>query len=195
MTPKTKDQFQQIRQRSRTAILDAALTLFAEKGYNATSISMISKEAGISKGLMYNYFSGKEELLKAIILDAMEMGESWLVEEMETEASPEEHFIHLVNLMVDRVKDNPRYWKLLTRLAFQREVIEPLRPLFEEKKQKTIELAIELFSSMGYQDPLQEAFFFGATMDGLFFQYLAMGDEYPLDTLKDHIINRFILKK
>ena len=191
MAPKTKEQFAQIRQKSRALILEAALSLFAEKGYTATSISMIAKEAGISKGLMYNYFKGKQELLRAIVIDAVEMGENWLEEEMSTTASPEEHFEHLVDLLVEQIRANPRYWKLLTSLVFQREALEPLLPEIEGKKEKTIELAIQLFSSMGYEDPLTEALFFGATLDGIFFQYLAVGEEYPLDSMKAQLIKRY----
>ncbi|PLX21155.1 MAG: hypothetical protein C0599_08290 [Salinivirgaceae bacterium] len=47
-------------------IVDAAITLFGENGFHNTSISQIAKNAGVSKGLMYNYFESKEELLKYI---------------------------------------------------------------------------------------------------------------------------------
>ena len=47
--------------------MDVALEHFANEGYHATTINHIAKHAGISKGLMYNYFESKEALLKAII--------------------------------------------------------------------------------------------------------------------------------
>ncbi|MEM1218838.1 MAG: TetR/AcrR family transcriptional regulator [Bacteroidota bacterium] len=191
MAPKTKEQFAQIRQRSQQAILDAALSLFAEKGYFATSISMIAKEAGVSKGLMYNYYGGKEDLLRAIIYDAVETGENWMNEEMSTQASPEEHLIHIVELMIHQIKENPRYWRLMTSLAFQREALAPIMLEIEDKKEKTMEMSAELFRSMGYEDPMTEALFFGATLDGIMMQFLAIGDEYPMDTMKEHLIKRF----
>ncbi len=51
----------------RLQILDAALEVFAEKSYRGTSIKDIAAAAGMSQGLMYHYFTGKEELLKATI--------------------------------------------------------------------------------------------------------------------------------
>ena len=69
MSPKTKDQFEQIRKESKAKILDAALKLFGTQGYQNTSISEIMKLAGVSKGLMYHYFSNKEELIKQLLLD------------------------------------------------------------------------------------------------------------------------------
>jgi TetR/AcrR family transcriptional regulator, cholesterol catabolism regulator len=51
----------------RVQILDTALAVFAEKGYANTTIIDIAGAAGISSGLMYHYFPGKEKLLEAAI--------------------------------------------------------------------------------------------------------------------------------
>ena len=48
---------------SRQKIINAALFLFAKYGYEKTTIRMIAQKAGVSLGLMYNYFDGKDELL------------------------------------------------------------------------------------------------------------------------------------
>ena len=67
MSPRTKQQYKEIRETTREKILSVALELFAKKGYHAASISQIAKKAKISKGLMYNYFASKEKLLDKII--------------------------------------------------------------------------------------------------------------------------------
>jgi AcrR family transcriptional regulator len=46
----------------RSAILDAALTAFSQKGYYATSLDDIAREAGVSKALIYEHFASKQEL-------------------------------------------------------------------------------------------------------------------------------------
>lgn len=48
-------------------IIDAAYSLFINKGYNASSIQDILDEAGVSKGTFYNYFTSKTECLIAIM--------------------------------------------------------------------------------------------------------------------------------
>ncbi|HRW21852.1 MAG TPA: helix-turn-helix domain-containing protein, partial [Bacteroidales bacterium] len=63
MSPRTPEQFEEIRLSKHKLILDTAMKLFASSGYHNTSISKIAKEAGISKGLIYNYFDSKEDLL------------------------------------------------------------------------------------------------------------------------------------
>src|SRR5690625_3978345 len=48
-------------------LMEKGLTLFAEKGYHATSIQEIASEAGISKGAFYLYFQSKEDFLATSI--------------------------------------------------------------------------------------------------------------------------------
>jgi AcrR family transcriptional regulator len=48
-------------------LLDAALTLFVEKGFATTRAEEVAALAGVSKGTLYLYFPSKEELLKAVI--------------------------------------------------------------------------------------------------------------------------------
>jgi AcrR family transcriptional regulator len=59
------------RQRRKDArpqeLLDAALTLFVEKGFATTRAEEVAALAGVSKGTLYLYFPSKEELLKAVI--------------------------------------------------------------------------------------------------------------------------------
>ncbi|MCU0427176.1 MAG: TetR/AcrR family transcriptional regulator [Candidatus Kapabacteria bacterium] len=64
--PRTKKQFLEMQEASKAEILQAALELFSTKGFEQTSVSAIAQKAGISQGLMYNYFPSKEALLLAI---------------------------------------------------------------------------------------------------------------------------------
>jgi AcrR family transcriptional regulator len=51
-------------EQTRTAITEAALRLFREKGYEATTMRAIAREAGVSTGNAYYYFGSKEELVQ-----------------------------------------------------------------------------------------------------------------------------------
>ena len=54
-------------QRTRRAILDAALTLFAEKGYFGTSLREVAGVVGVRESALYNYFPSKEALFEALL--------------------------------------------------------------------------------------------------------------------------------
>jgi len=58
----------QKREAARKKIMDSALELFVLRGFHTTTISDIAKHANVSKGLMYNYFQSKEELLRDIVI-------------------------------------------------------------------------------------------------------------------------------
>ena len=65
--PKTEAQYQVIREKSKSRIMSAALALFSEQGFHATSIQMIAKKAGIAAGLLYNYFENKDQLFREVL--------------------------------------------------------------------------------------------------------------------------------
>ena len=50
----------------RTAIIEAALKLFTERGFQGTSTAQISKEAGVATGTLFNYFPTKEYLINSL---------------------------------------------------------------------------------------------------------------------------------
>jgi AcrR family transcriptional regulator len=51
----------------RAAILDSALSVFAERGYHASSIDDIAREGGISKALIYEHFASKQDLYAELL--------------------------------------------------------------------------------------------------------------------------------
>lgn len=69
--PPTKSKTPAKRTRRKDArpgeLLAAALDLFVEKGYAATRAEEVAQRAGVSKGTLFLYFSGKEELFKAVV--------------------------------------------------------------------------------------------------------------------------------
>jgi TetR/AcrR family transcriptional regulator, fatty acid metabolism regulator protein len=50
----------------RRLLLDAAIRVFARKGYHASRVGDVAKEAGVAYGLLYHYFGSKEEVLETI---------------------------------------------------------------------------------------------------------------------------------
>ena len=54
------------RERTRSALLDSAVSVFAEKGYEASSINDITVKAGMANGTFYNYYRDKNEILRDV---------------------------------------------------------------------------------------------------------------------------------
>jgi len=53
----------------RAELLDAAVRVFAEKGFHATRVGDIAAEAGVAHGLLYHYFRSKDEVLETVFRD------------------------------------------------------------------------------------------------------------------------------
>ena len=56
----------------RRQILDGAALCFARNGFHATSMQDVLKEVDLSAGAVYRYFSGKEELIAAIVIEVLD---------------------------------------------------------------------------------------------------------------------------
>ena len=54
---------------TRLSIEEAAISLFLEQGYHATSMRQIAKRTGLALGGIYNHFTSKDEIFEAIIID------------------------------------------------------------------------------------------------------------------------------
>ncbi len=58
---------------TKDRLVEAAIGLFARKWYGTVSVAEICREAGLSNGVFYRYFSGKEELFKTILSHVLDM--------------------------------------------------------------------------------------------------------------------------
>ena len=125
MSPRTAKQFREIREGKKKLIMDTALSLFARNGFHATSISQIAQKAGISKGLLYNYFESKEELLSELFNTITEDIVNMLDPNRDNEITDEEA-ISFVDLYFESLKNNRNYWQLFYQLSVQPDVLDTI---------------------------------------------------------------------
>jgi len=187
--PRSEEQFEEIREIRRQQIMDTALELFASEGYYTTSISKIASKAGISKGLMYNYFSSKEELVKAIIhagfgqiLDTLDQNRDGIL--------TDEEMAFFLNENFRMMKENLHYWKLYYALMMQPQVYKVVIAEYSDHIPELLGVISTYFKAKGAEQPEMEALFFGALIDGIAFNYVLDPDNFPIEEMK-----KFILKK
>ena len=75
-----------LKEEIRENILEAALCLFYQKGYEKTSMAMIAEKTGVSKSNLYNYFRSKEEIFCRLTHTArndMNRGFNYIIDEMD----------------------------------------------------------------------------------------------------------------
>lgn len=71
MSPNDEPKFRRRAEERPDEILDAALELFLEKGFERTRVAEIAERAGLSKGAVYLYFDTKEALLEGLVRRAV----------------------------------------------------------------------------------------------------------------------------
>ena len=75
-----KQTFEKTTEARRSAVLAAATNMFANRGYEATSINQVARQAGVSIGALYSYFASKEDLFLAVVDSAYQVMEQALLE-------------------------------------------------------------------------------------------------------------------
>jgi len=170
--------------------MDAALELFANEGYHNTSISKIARSAGISKGLMYNYFDSKEDLIAAIFEEGMSTMFDFFDPDKDGVLTTDE-FDFFVNRAFDTLIENPTYWKLYFSIMMQPVIYEMVQERYQQVIMESLQLLLEYYKKQGVEDPESEAMLFGALMDGIGINYLLNPEMFPFDKVKETIIERF----
>lgn len=189
MSPRTNKQFKEIREEKKALIMQVALELFANDGL-ITPISKIAREAGISKGLMYNYFQSKEELIKEIVLSGFDD----IINLFDTNNDgvlTDSEFIFFIDQIFDLVGSNIQYWKLYFAIAVQPKVLEIIQDDLMAILPSLTKTMAGFFKSKGSKDPEMDAMFFNATLDGVIMNYVANPSFFDIDKLKTKIINLF----
>lgn len=190
MSPRTKQQFEDIREEKRSLIMNAALELFANEGFHSASISKIATKANISKGLLYNYFDSKEALIKEIIEEGLER----LFDKIDSDNDgivTRDEMKAFIELMFDIMKSNTEYWTLYFSLMLQPSVLRLVKDKLEKVYSSFIPMLSKYFESLGHEDPLTDAYIFGAILDGVGFSFIANPDAYPYDKIKKRLIQLY----
>ena len=172
------------------AIQDAAHTLFAERGYSATSMRAIAETADVSLGLAYNYFDGKQDLLQSIVRAGMEQVHTSLAA-LDATGPPTDRLRAFVTTSLALVRDHRAFWQLLYSLRHQPEALAALRDDIDALY-GTIHARLQaICTALGSDDPALDARLLFACIDGVSQHYVRTPATYPLDAAADRIVARF----
>ncbi len=199
MSPRTQKQFKEIRETRRGQIMNAALELFAREGYANCSIAQLAAHAGISKGLMYNYFESKEALLVSLIEDGLSEFKDIFNPGHEEVLKPDELAGFIKNIF-SNIRENQHFWILYINIILQPRVKEFMdgEP-FNHMMNKYGPVLMDYFTEMGFEDPALEMFTFSALIEGfgVLMVYAYPGFEFPeglIEKYEERVLGMFIPK-
>ena len=189
--PRTKEQFETMRQISRQKILNAALEVFAKQGYSSATIDAISKTAGISKGLMYNYFKSKEDVLKELMIGMME---NLMCEFMPLKPGTKfkrKDIINFINVGIDLVLQKPYFWKLYFSVFVQPDVTVIIYDKMMEMSIPYLISLTEYYKDKGYKNPEVMMRYLSAVMDGIQLHCMLDPETFPAEEVKKLLFKQF----
>lgn len=189
MSPRSQEQIEKIRSQSTGKILGAAFELMAQNGYEATSISQIAKHAGISKGLIYNYFDSKEDMLKALIDGALREADQ-LMENIVDE-DPKKMVENMLRWYFNELRERPEHWRLITELTMKVGRFGFVKDLTKSKLNEIVGFFGHMLKGIGFENSELEALSIAGLFDGIGVQYLVMGSDYPLDEMENFLVEKY----
>jgi AcrR family transcriptional regulator len=131
--PRTKEANEQLRTAQREKILEAARKVFAQKGLAAT-MEDVAVEAGVSHGLAYRYFSGKEVIIHALVEQALQGPAADLQRFLEQPGTPGERLKLLLTAFV-RSRQQPVIFQLLDQVLISSTAPDGLRDLVHRRSE------------------------------------------------------------
>ena len=97
----------------RRVILDAAVRVFARQGFHTCRVSDIADEAGVAYGLVYHYFSSKEEILDTLFLERWDVMLAAIDEADASRQLPREKLYAIAAFIIDSYRHDPELMKVI----------------------------------------------------------------------------------
>jgi AcrR family transcriptional regulator len=97
----------------RRVILDAAMRVFARQGFHTCRVSDIADEAGVAYGLVYHYFSSKDEILDTLFLERWDLMLQAIVEADSSHAAPRAKLAAIAGFILESYRHDPNLMKVI----------------------------------------------------------------------------------
>jgi AcrR family transcriptional regulator len=189
--PHSKQRFEEIRKNKRTLILGAALEVFAKEGYHASTVGAIAKKAGISQGLMYNYFKSKEDLVNELVIGMVETLMCEFTPINPKEKVTRDHVVNFINVGIDLVLKDPAFWKMYFSVFLQPDVFAMVIDRMMALSNRYMKAMAKYFKEKGEKDPLLMMRYFSAIMDGVQMHIMLDPKNFPAEKVKKLLIQQF----
>lgn len=190
MSPRTATQNQELRAVAKAKILQAALELFATRGYSSTTVDAIAAAAGVSAGLLYYHFENKPALLQAIFEQSLsDVHATFAAADREPIAAHRlPALLRSAGVIVPRHRN---FWAVWYGLRMQSEVLKNLGPSVMQFSVAIVRTLEGYLRDIDWPEPAIEAQLLFAQIDGMCQHYVLDPENYPLDRMIERLIERY----
>ncbi len=132
--PRTEEENLRIREEQKRHIIQSAVRVLARKGLIATKMADIAAEAEVSYGLVYHYFSSKEQILSDLLEEALERGSGNLQRALETPGTPWDRLETFVTGSLQSFREHPEFLVVLYQALQDEEIHSKLWERAQSKR-------------------------------------------------------------
>lgn len=188
--PRTPAANEAVKARTRARVMDHALRLFAQHGYDGTSVKMIAESCGMAQGLLYRHFESKDHLLRAIFEQSMvDVQASFSIAQQSED--PLDRIEGLIRAAAAIVTRNQRFWKLSYGVRMQHGVLKALGPRLSGWTRAIESTLHGYLKEAGARKPRLEASILFALIDGMSQHFVLDPDNYPLEDVVDAVVKQY----
>ncbi|GHJ42232.1 TetR/AcrR family transcriptional regulator [Streptomyces sp. TS71-3] len=188
MSPRSASVNEELRRRSRERLLQAALELVSERGYDSTTLAGIADRAGSARGLVSYYFPGKRQLVQSAVHRLMHRTLDAALEREPRTQDGRERMARAIDAILGLARDQPVLMRTHMAGILQAEgfVQCPEQQRLAELLRDTVQRYGSTAVDSDY--PMLRALLMGAV-----FAALVPGAPMPLPTLRTELFDRYRL--
>jgi AcrR family transcriptional regulator len=186
MSPRSASVNEQLRRRSRERLLQAALELVGERGYEATTLGDIADRAGSARGLVSYYFPGKRQLLQSAVHRLMHRTLQEALEREPRTEDGDERLARAIDAILGLARDEPVLMRTHMAGILQAEGFVRC-----EEQQRLAELLRDTVVRHGTLDVDRDYPLLRALLMGAVFAALVPGAPMPVRTLRAELFQRY----
>jgi AcrR family transcriptional regulator len=139
-----EEQLEELHDKRKKQLIQAAIKIFAKRGLKGTKISMIADEAGVSHGLFYHYFKSKEDLFTMLIQQAVQTSVMEIQNLLHTQDTPLEKIKLLTSSILD--EDGAPFFMLLYQVRNSEDVPNEAKQIIKNHSMDTyVKLLLPIF--------------------------------------------------
>jgi AcrR family transcriptional regulator len=199
MSPRNPLSNERARLAASEAILNAAEEIISRDGLHSARTEDIARKAGVSKGLVFNYYKSRDELFEAVVRRQLaRIFEIW--ENDPPQGRGADRLRAIAGIALGHVVEHLAAYRLLLSLMLQPDAattVQKAAMSLKPRINRYYAMLHETFEALGSDDPVTDALLFQAGINGIA-QQIALQPEllrtpklFPLDRLRDRLTSAF----
>ncbi|HSV64454.1 MAG TPA: TetR/AcrR family transcriptional regulator [Mycobacteriales bacterium] len=191
MSPRSSSVNEELRERSRLRILNAAYELLAERGYAGTTLSEIAKRAGTARGLISYYFPSKQHLFQATVHRMMYTRLTQTLDRIPVETDPDERLALTIDRILQFAAEQPAVFRAHLSLILQPDAAGFVD---EPERRRLGSILQEVLAIRGSTNPAVDHAVLRSALMGAVIGIVLPGAESPLEHIRAHLFGSYGLR-